>query len=106
MPAKGMKLHKHPAIQTYRDVFHRYPNTATYQSIIEKVGENTVALETWRDTCSWWLMRGYNPGNLEAILGLFNQNWAGAEQQSGFEVQVIDGTEYKVYPDGTRQPTA
>ena len=102
-PAMGKpKPSDHPAIQTYRDVFHTYPQKGMYQQIVEQVGDNKADLIIWRDCCTTWCGNGWNPKNIAGQLERFSQEWMDAGP-GDFHEEVIDGVRYNVYADGTRE---
>jgi hypothetical protein len=96
------KLSHHPAIQTYRDVFHTYPKVPTYPTIIKEVGDKLGELALWRECCTYWLGKGWNPHNITDQLQRFNEQWLDIGPGSSHE-EVIDGLLYNVYADGSRE---
>lgn len=64
-------LHKHPAIQAYRDAAHRYPPKDWYQDVADQVGNDEATLARWRALVKDWIGRGWNPGNVKGMLDAF-----------------------------------
>lgn len=60
-----------PAVETFRDVMHRYPVKAQYATIAETVGDTEAAIALWRDVVTAWRDHGYNPKNLAGMLECF-----------------------------------
>jgi hypothetical protein len=61
----------HPSVTAYRDHCKRTPNVQQRQAIIERVGNAPAAVERWADACRRWVLRSYNPGNLDGLLDFF-----------------------------------
>jgi len=99
------KLHEHPAIQTYRDVFRSYPQTGSYELITARVGAGDGDLAAWRETCSKWMLAGYNPKNVQGLIEMFLET-VPAREGGGFTFKTIDGIPYRVYDDGDRVPAS
>lgn len=94
------KLNEHPAIQTYRDVFHTYPKVPTYPTIIEAVGDKPEDMEIWRECCTFWLGIGWNPQNITGQLERYNEEWMSGGPGG---TKLIDGVLYRVHADGSRE---
>ena len=73
----------HPALQTYRDVFHTYPQKGTYAYIVGSVGDKPEDLEIWRECCSYWMGNGWNPKNINGQLERYSEERAQAEPGGG-----------------------
>src|SRR3972149_3943415 len=98
------KKHERPAAQVFRDVFHRYPRTPQMEVLVESVGESPEELSIWRETCTYWMLKGWNPDNVGGLMEIYNEKWLAQAPGSGHTLQVIDGLMYKVYADGDREP--
>ena len=97
------KLSDHPAIQTYRDVFHTYPKKGVYQFIITAVGDKPEDLEIWRECCAYWLQSGWNPNNILGQIERYTEQRVAVVQAQVTTLEKIDGVQYLVYPDGSRE---
>ncbi len=101
-PKPKPKISDHPAVQTYRDVFHTYPQVGMYADIVDQVGDLDANLELWRECCKYWLGAGWNPKNIDGQLERYRElNVPGDVAEP--TPQVIDGVGYLVHPDGTRE---
>jgi putative SOS response-associated peptidase YedK len=100
--AEEQGLHKHPAIQAYRDAAHRYPPTAMYQTIIEEVGDDEEMVKLLWEVVREWVGRGWNPSNAVGILDVF-KNRRGAETKVREWTDPETGLRYCIYADGYRE---
>ena len=91
-------------MQVFRDVFKRYPRTPQQEIIVESVGENPEQLTIWREACTYWMMKGWNPDNVGGLMEIYNEKFLAQDPGSGFTLREIDGLMYKVYADGDREP--
>ena len=60
-----------PAVETFREVMHRYPDKAQFAIIAGTIGDTDDALAFWRAVLTKWRDRGYNRANLEDMLHCF-----------------------------------
>ena len=96
------QLHKHPAIQAYRDGCHRYPPKPMYEEVIDEVGEKPEHVELLRDVAHDWAGRGWNPSNARGILDVFKDR-RGTETPLGIWTDPETGLRYQLYADGYRE---
>lgn len=99
------KPHEHSAIQVYRDVFRTYPQKGSYDTIITSVGAIETDLILWREVCGAWMLKGWNPRNIDGLLEVFMEKMQ-PRDGAGFTLQSIDGVSYRVYDDGDRVPAS
>ena len=58
----------HEAVKIYRDVIRRHIPVTWRQEVCETVGDKH---ERWKETCYYWLGKGWNPGNIAGMLEAF-----------------------------------
>lgn len=66
----------HPAVITYREITHRHAPIIARPEIAQTVKE----LEKWKNIITWWVMKGYNPGNIAGMLETYK---TGDHQRGG-----------------------
>jgi hypothetical protein len=59
---------KHPAIQAFREVTHRYPAKAWYTVIAEIIGGQERDVDRWKRIVMAWVGVGWNPCNVKGML--------------------------------------
>lgn len=64
-----------PGVGIYRAIVKRYPNKLTYPVIHKAVGEKPDDLARWKAVIEAWILKGYNPHNVEGLVRVFKEGW-------------------------------
>jgi hypothetical protein len=77
---ENLQLHKHPAIQAFREEARRYPPKSWYQDIIDAAGED---VDRWRRIVKDWVGQGFNPSNVKGRLEVLREGWLSHGKNGG-----------------------
>lgn len=81
----------HPAIVIYRDTIRRQVPIIARDEVIETVGEES---ERWETILRTWVLKGYNPSNLQGQLSVFRNGWRrNGQSEPSFEERLAERLE-------------
>jgi hypothetical protein len=76
-------------LSVYQEVFERQPSKAQSNAIIATVTD----CDRWRDICTTWALKDFNPGNIADLLDVYANGWKekhGKHSQHSGKLDTLD----------------
>jgi hypothetical protein len=71
------------SIKAYQEITDRYPNKATWEMVIQAVGESPKAIDFWKKVIVTWIGCDFNPRNVTGMLDCFNRGELPTTKKNG-----------------------
>ena len=77
----------HPAVKAHKQVTQRTVAPLVRAEIARRVGKLPERVLAWRKHVKWWIMKGYNPMNVEGMLDSFSHDSNGQGEDAAADVE-------------------